>query len=550
MNGTQLIADILKQEGTEYLFCFPDNQIIDPCAEVGIRPMLARTERTVIAMADGYSRMTNGRKIGVAAVQHGPGAENSFGGVAQAFSDSTPLLFLPQQTGTHRLGQNPEFDSVVNYREITKWATRIQSPDRVASTLRRAYTYLRLGRPGPVLVETPRDLLALEITDESKLQYQPVNGARTAADPEGVRQAAALLMAAKRPVIHAGQGVLYAEATNELVELAELLSAPVMTTLPGKSGFPESHPLSLGSGGHSGPEALAQYLGEADLIFGIGTSMTSSLFAAPIPSGKRIIHSTIDDRDVNKDVIAECVLLGDAKLVLRQLIEAISGSAATSEQADKKEKLRSIERLVDLKRKTAEDWRPAFQSDEVPINPYRVIGELMDALDPFTTVITHDAGKPRDQLTPFWKSDVPRSFLGWGKSTHLGYGLGLALGAKLAAPEKTVVNVMGDCAIGMTGMDIETGVRLGIPILTIILNNSSMSYYEIPYPTASERYGFKYLSGNYYLMAQALGAWSARIDRPEDIKSALGSALAAMADGRPAVIEVISKEEPALQKPW
>lgn len=547
MNGTQLIANILQQEGTEYLFCFPDNQIIDPAAELGIRPMLARTERTVIAMADGYSRMTNGRKIGVAAVQHGPGAENSFGGVAQAFSDSTPLLFLPQHTGSHRIGQEPEFDSVANYKGITKWATRVQSPDRIASTMRRAYTYLRLGRPGPVLVETPRDIISMEIPNEHDRQYEPVMRTRSAADPEDVKRAAELLVSARRPVIHAGQGVLYAEASNELVELAELLSAPVMTTLPGKSAFPESHPLSLGAGGHAGPEVLAQYLDESDLIFGIGSSLTSSLFAAPIPTGKRIIHSTVDDRDVNKDAVAEIVLLGDAKLVLRQLIDEVSGTPGTIASNGHGA---GIDRLVELKQEVHERWLPAFQSDEVPINPYRVIGELMQTLDPANTVITHDAGKPRDQLSPFWKSDYPRGYLGWGKSTHLGYGLGLALGAKLAAPDKTVVNLMGDCAIGMTGMDIETGVRLRIPILTIILNNSSMSYYEIPYPTASERYGFKYLSGNYHLLAKALGAWSARIERADDIKPALRSALAAMADGCPAVLEVITKEEAALQKPW
>src|SRR5262245_10361385 len=429
MKTAAAIASMLQAEGVEYLFCFPVNALIDECARLGIRPIVARTERTLLNMADAYSRVSCGKKIGVAAVQHGPGSENAYAGVAQAFADGSPLLFLPGGNAAGRCDIAPHFDSVRSYQSVTKWAARVNAPGRAAGLMRRAFTLLRSGRPAPVLLEVPLDVSAAEA---EPLDYRPPSAVRTAADPAGVREAVRLLLRAKQPLIHAGQGVLWAEASPELQELAELTQTPVMTTLPGKSAFPENHPLSVGTGGYSGSSVAGHYLQQADLIFGVGCSFTTTIFGAPIPSGKTIIHLTNHEGDINKDVPADVAVLGDATLALRQLIEEAKGQGAR----------RAMSPAADIAARKAAwlaEWRPLLTSDETPLNPYRVIHDLMSVVDRTRTIITHDSGTPRDQLAPFWGTLIPRGFLGWGKSTQLGSSLGFAMGAKLAAPDQLVI---------------------------------------------------------------------------------------------------------------
>lgn len=226
MNGIDAIAHILKQEGVEYLFSYPSHPLIDAAAALGIRPIIARTEKTLINMTDGYSRATNGRRLGVCVVQAGPGIENAFGGIAQAYADSIPLLLLPGGPDQRRHGVPSEFDPITNYRHVTKWAARINFDDRIPELLRRAFTLLRNGQPGPVLLEIPRDIGVAQVDGVDA--YVPARAYRSAGDPQDVAAAVRLLLAAERPLLHAGHGVLWAEAWDELRELAELLGAPVL----------------------------------------------------------------------------------------------------------------------------------------------------------------------------------------------------------------------------------------------------------------------------------------------------------------------------------
>ncbi len=182
-------------------------------------------------------------------------------------------------------------------------------------------------------------------------------------------------------------------------------------------------------------------------------------------------------------------------------------------------------------------------SDEIPLNPYRVMGDFMKTVDPSAAIVTHDSGSPRDQLVPIYESVTPRGYIGWGHSTQLGFSLGAAMGAKLAAPEKLVANFMGDAAMGMVGMDIETAVREEIPILTLVLNNSAMGNYEKFIPKATQRYRTKFLSGNYCEVARALGAFAERIEKPAEIVPALQRAINTTRDGKPALLEFITREE-------
>ncbi len=279
-------------------------------------------------MADGYARVTNGQPPGVFAMQYGPGAENAFPGIATTFSDSVPVLFLPLGHAREQAQVFPSFHSSRTYASVTKQAEHILVPEQVPAAMRRAFSQLKNGRPGPVMVELPRDVLDLDIGSDT-LDHRPVRPTRAAPAPHDVEEAARMLLDASCPVILAGQGVLYAEASDELVRLAELLQSPVMTTVDGKSAFPEDHALALGSGGNGFTGHGAHFLyARADLILGIGTGLNRHpLTTPPLPAGVRIIHATNDTRDLHKSYATEVALLGDAKLVLAALADAVTRPA-------------------------------------------------------------------------------------------------------------------------------------------------------------------------------------------------------------------------------
>jgi thiamine pyrophosphate-dependent acetolactate synthase large subunit-like protein len=407
--------------------------------------------------------------------------------------------------------------------------------------MRRAYAALKNGRKGPVMVEVPRDLVDKE-TGFDNPDYRPMKPTRSRPDHYDVDAAAQRLVAAKCPLILAGQGVLYAEASAELVKLAELLQAPVMTTVDGKSAFPENHPLALGSGGNtfSGPARLFLYE-RADLILAIGTGLNRHpLTTPPLPKGVPVIHATNDTRDLHKTTETEVALLGDARLALEDLAlavrERLGGRLPNASPAAEI----AAERGAWLHR-----WEAKLNSKEAPITPYHVMSEFMRVVDPAGAIVTHDSGSPRDQLLPFYRATTPRGYLGWGKSHQLGTGLGLAMGAKVAAPDKFCVNFMGDAAFGMTGLDLETAVRCGIPSLTIVLNNNTMAI-EIPHMKLShDMHKSRDLGGNFSDLARSLGAWSERVADPNDVAAAILRARRATEDGRTCLLEFVTSAETA-----
>jgi acetolactate synthase I/II/III large subunit len=532
------IARILKIEGAEFLSAYPTTPVIDAAARAEIRPVLCRQERVGVGIADGYARVKNGKTLAVFCMQYGPGAENAFPGIATAYSDSTPMLLLPLGHQRDRAQVFPLFSSVRTYASVTKSVETIAAGSQVADVMRRAISLMRMGRPGPAMVEIPADVANEEVPDALIDAYRPVKVTSAGANARDVETAARVLREARRPVIHAGQGVLYAEASEDLLELAELLEAPVMTTMEGKSAFPEDHPLALGTGGPAVTGHTLHYLREADVVFGIGCSFTRHGMAASIPAGKMLIHATNDERDLNKSYVADHPLLGDARLVLRQFIEAVKsqGGRPTGREGVRAE-------LERVRAAWLGQWLPILGSGEVPMSPYRVIAEFIGAVDPREAIVTHDSGSPRDQLLPFYRAVSPRSYLGWGKSHALGTGLGLVIGAKLAAPDKFCVNFMGDAAFGMTGLDFETAVRCGIPILTVVLNNSAMAI-EIPHLVVShEKYGARDIGGRYADLGRAMGGWSERVERPEDIAGAFGRARTATENGQAALLEFITSQE-------
>ena len=537
MKGVDAIAEILKREGTEFIACYPAQPLIEASAIAGIRPIMCRQERMGMAIADGFSRTTNGKRIGVFCMQHGPGSENAFPGAAQAFSDNVPVLLIPGGEETQRAYISPGFSAMENYGPVTKWLAQINHVERIPELMRRAFYNLRSGKPGPVLLEVPRNIWTEEYPDE--LDYKPVKGNKSGPDPQDVKEVAQVLLRASSPVIHAGQGALYAEAWNELQELAELLQAPVMTTMPGKSGFPEDHPLSLGASAVSTTKPISHFLQKADVVFGVGCSFTRTNYGKTIPPGKVMIHSTNDPTDVNKDYLADYALIGDAKLVLQSLIDEIKECTSGIGNRNDRDVAPEVQAV---KEEWYQEWMPQLTSSEVPINPYRIIWDLMHNVDRANTIITHDAGSPRDQLVPFWQATAPRTYIGWGKSTQLGYGLGVTMGAKLAEPDKLCINIMGDAAIGMVGMDIETAVRSNLGILTIVFNNGAMAIERRTMPFATEKYGSVFLGGNYGEVAKALGGWAERVEQPDHFVPALKRAIEITKTGHPAMVECLTKE--------
>jgi thiamine pyrophosphate-dependent acetolactate synthase large subunit-like protein len=537
MKVVQAIAKAMKAEGVDVLFAYPVNPLIEAAAEEDIRTVIVRQERTGLHMADAYSRMSSGDKLGVFCMQHGPGAENAFGGVAQAFSESSPILVVPAGYPRRLAHYYPNFNSVQNMRHITKWAEPLTMGRAAPEVLRRAFFQLRNGRPGPVLIEVPVDVFGEDVPDD--WVYTPSFRARTGPDPDAVADAARVLAAAASPVIYAGQGVHYAKAWDELRALAEDWNIPVTTSIEGKSAFPEDHPLALGSGGRANPRPVKTFLAEADVILGIGCSFALTGFGVPMPRGKTIIHATLDPMDLNKDVAAAHGLIGDAKLTL----SALSQAMANLDKAPARARAQVPERIASLREAWLAEWRPKLENAAAPINPYRVVAELNRLVDPIKTVITHDAGSPRDQMTPFWRSIAPLTYIGWGKTTQLGSGLGFAMGAKLARPDHLCINVWGDAAIGFTGMDFETAVRERIPILSILFNNFSMAI-EIPImPISQRKYGATDISGHYADMAKAFGGHGERVTDPADIVEALKRGITATERGQPALVEFITDKE-------
>ncbi len=539
MNVMESVARILKLEGVDWISCFPSNELIEVVAREGIRPIMFRQERGAIMAADGYSRVSDRKKFGVIITQGGPGSENSMGGIAQAYADNVPILYLPAGPALGRYGVRPEFSPVRSYQSVSKRGEVITQPDQVASVMRRAFHALRNGPTGPVIVEIPEDIGGQEVPEETP-GYQPPGRSPQSPSASDVKDAVRLLLDAEKPVIWSGMGVLLSGATGELKELAELTQIPVYCTMPGKSSFDERHPLSLGSGSGATTLPARRWIQESDVLFAVGSSLTRTPYGQPIPEGKTIIHNVEGIDDINKDYSAAVGLPGDAKLTLQMMVEE---ARALIGEGGRKGRNQVTATIAELREQWLAEWKPLLESEEAPINTYRVICELDRTLDRENSIVTHDAGAPRDSIMPFYTATVPHSYIGWGKSTHLGYGIPLMIGAKLAKPDKFCLNFMGDGAFGMSGLDIETSVRARAPITTVVLNNGGMATYPGGYPTARERFGTTMMTGDYAKIAEGLGAVGITVTDPSDVAPSLMKARQLNADGATVLLDIHTNME-------
>ena len=534
------LVKVLKAEGVGFVSTFPTCHINNAVGEEGgLDLFMVRDERYAVAVADGYSRVMDGKGLGVCTVMGGnnaAGLQMAYGALAQAYEDSVPLLCLTEGAPLESAGRE-RFNIAAAFRSVTKWSGYVNRADRVPEYMRRAFTHLRTGRPSPVLLEVPRGLGEY---DDDLHPYRPVQGWRSMGDPGDVERAVKALRAARSPLLFAGAGLFSADACQELKTFAELAQLPVLTTLKAKSAFPEDHELSLGVRG----EPAERFLAKADLVFTVGVGLTPSGFMHGIPDAahKRIIQCTVDESDLNCDYAVDHAVVGDAKLVLEQLADELERQGAPRRDEG------LVEEIADARRVLMEKYGPFMESGERPVNPYRVYAEMMGALDPLNSVVTHESGNTRDQLSTVYVSRARHGFLGWGNVSTLGYGLGAAMGAKLAMPGRQVVGVTGDAGVGYQMGNWEVLVRYGMGVTTVHVNNDGFGGYgagfwgkgHSPYTYELTPSSVQSSAG----VAEALGMGAERVEDPDEVGPALKRALKANASGKPYLVEVICCKYP------
>jgi thiamine pyrophosphate-dependent acetolactate synthase large subunit-like protein len=534
------VARILKAEGIPWVSCYPTNHVNNALGEEGMRILMMGEERFAVAVADAYSRVTCGKRIGVCTVMsnlNAAGIQMAYGAIAQAWEDSSPLLVITEGVG-QGASRHTHFDIAEAFRSVTKWVGKIDRAELVPDYMRRAFTHLRSGRPGPVLLIVPRDLGEY---DEAQYPYVPVKGWRSAPDPDDVKAAVKALLAAKDPLLYVGEGVYYADATSELLQFAELAQVPVLTTLKAKGAFPENHPLSLGVRG----SLAAHFLHKCDLLFSIGSSLFPNRFshAVPEPGKKTIVQCTVDTLDINRSYETRLAVIGDAKLTLQALIdEFMKQSGGTRQKAGLFDEIGAARQTFQAK------FRPFMESNEKPINPYRVIGDLMKVLDPKNSFVTADSGNTRDQTSTVYEAQIPRGHLGWGNVSTLGFSLAGAIGAKLAYPDRQCVNITGDAGVCYMMGNFEAVARYGIGITTLHINNGGYSGYgpgfwgggHDPYTWKVSDHSSACMSA----MARAVGFHGEDVTEPSEVIPALKRAFDENAKGRPAFLEFICSHNP------
>ena len=544
MDVAEAIAASLVDEGVT-LAAGMGGQSIGPLMDavadrMEIALMYVRQERVAFDVCDGFARSSGNPAI--CFTDAGPAAANLMGGLVNSWGDSVPVMFFAGHNKHTEVASkySKELPFLDLFGPVSKWAALIDDPSKTSEVLRRGFMHLRTGRPGPVIVGLPVDVSQMDV---GNYNYQTVGSqrrARSGGDPAALKEAIELIANAERPYVYTGAGILQSEATDELVRFAELLSLPVGTTLNGKSGMPEDHPLSLGIGGFA--KALygslpATKLGrEADVILTIGCGFKHHATIGRPKDRVRHIQIDVDPTELNRDHLADVAILADAKIVLEQMCD-IAESVLPKERLVRTNS--RYDEIADLKAKWAEVSAQVLESEEVPINPFRVTNELIKLVDPANTILIHDAGTVRGSTCQHYVSTTPRGFLGFGVESAMGWSIGAAMGAKKANPEKLVVAVIGEEAMCETGLDIETSIRNDAPILVIVKNNRRKFDHDM---TESERLAYHRFhrgispSG----LATALGAGSYLVEEPGNIAEKLEAAIQEVQSGHSAVLEVMT----------
>ncbi|MAX58631.1 MAG: hypothetical protein CL755_07280 [Chloroflexi bacterium] len=535
------VARILKQEGVEWVSTFPVCHVNNALGQEGIPMVMMRDDRYAVALADAFSRINAGSKNGVCTFQGGvnaAGLQVAYAGMAQAYEDGSPVLCITDGVPIGAT-ENSQFDVTSSLKSVSKWYGYVDKPERLPEFMRRAFTMLRTGRPGPVVLAIPD---AGGLYDETADPYLPVKGWKSAPNPEDVARAIELLLSAQKPLIYAGEGVIYAGASAELTSFAELANTPVISTLKAKGAFPENNPLFVGVRG----DQVDEYLAKSDLILAVGSSLSPGRFSHGIPNAvnKTIIHCTVDELHVNKSYPTAVALIGDARFALQALEKELSDKTSGNGRAPG-----SVAAEVTSSRDSAMvQYREAMASTDTPINPYRVYAGLMDVLDPLNSFVTHESGNTRDQLSTVYDTLVPRGFLGWGNVSSLGFSLAATIAAKISFPQKHCVAVTGEAGLGYMMGNLEVPLRQKLGITVAHVSNGGFAGYGPGFwGDGHDPFTHKVLGNDEVDMSQVIGALgyhTERVTEPSEVGPALKRAMAANDANQPAYIEFICSQYP------
>jgi len=534
MSGAEAFVECLHRERVEVIFGIPGGALLpiyDELYDSDIRHILVRHEQAAAHAADGYARATG--KVGICMATSGPGATNLVTGIANAYMDSVPMVAFTGQVPTSMIGNDAFQEANITgiTLPITKHNYLVKDAKMLPNIMREAFYIASTGRPGPVLVDLPKDVQTEEIKFEYpnniKLRgYRPTSKGH----PLQIKRAAKAIMEAERPIIYAGGGVVISGAHTELRSLAETIMAPVTTTLLGIGTFPETHPLSLGMVGMHGAKYANYAMTESDLIIAVGARFDDRVTGRldSFAPNAKVIHIDIDPAEISKNVAAHIPIVGDAKNILKELIKEIK----------RKPKSKWLEKI--------EKWKKEFPLEydrkSKELKPQYVVEQIYDMCP--DAIIATEVGQNQMWAAQYFKFTRPRTFISSGGLGTMGYGFPAAIGAKVGCPDKTVIDIAGDGSFLMNSQELATAVINDIPVKVAILNNKFLGmvrqWQELFY---GKRYSATRLdtSPDFPKLAEAYGALGIKVTKPGEVRSAIKEALDS---DKPAVIDFqIAPEE-------
>ena len=525
LTGAQILMEVLKEEGVDSIFGYPGGAIIDiydELAKTDIHHILVRHEQAAVHAADGYARASG--RVGVCLVTSGPGVTNTVTGIASAYMDSVPLVILSGQVPTALIGNDAfqEVDIVGITRPCTKHNYLVMSIEDLAATVKEAFYLARSGRPGPILVDIPKDITK-ETSEYSAGKAVKLKSYNPTYNPnmKQLKKIVTLIQSSERPMIFAGGGVILSKASRELTELARKTRIPVTTSLMGLGAFPETDPLSLGMIGMHGTYRANLCTSACDLMIAIGVRFDDRVTGRTdaFASQSQIVHIDIDPTSIRKNIPVTIPVVGDCKISLEHLNQLIAQVELGN---------------LDEKRKPWFDqiqaWKStnslAYEQKEV-IKPQYVVEKLYE-LTKGQAIITTEVGQNQMWAAQYYQFDQPNHFITSGGLGAMGFGLPAAIGAQVAFPDKTVVDIAGDSSIQMNIQEMATAVQSGLPVKIVILNNGYMGMVR---QWQELFYGKRYVSTcmdcapDFVKLAEAYGAVGLRATKPEEVESVLAEGL-------------------------
>ncbi len=529
MRGARIVCEALIKEGVDTIFGYPGGAVLHIYDELWrvqdrLKHVLCRHEQGVVHMAEGYAKATG--KVGVALVTSGPGATNSVTGIANAFMDSTPLVVISGQVPRKVIGSDAfqEADTVGITRPCTKYNYLVKDVRDLAEIIKEAFYIASTGRPGPVLVDIPKDVTA-ENTPFFYPEHVRLRGYRpnSRGDVIEVERAVDKMCNAQRPILYVGGGVIHSNGSEELLELAEILSLPVTPTLMGLGCFPSGHPLSLGMLGMHGTYWANMAISESDLIVAIGVRFDDRVTGAlnKFAPHAEVVHVDVDPSSINKNRRVEVPIAGDAKTVTQQMLDLLPEEACAS----------SAERLAPWW-KQIDEWKQhaplTFQNSDQVIMPQHLIQELY-RLTNGDAIVSTDVGQHQMWLAQYYPFNGPRQSITSGGLGTMGFGFPAALGAQIAYPGRQVIAFVGDGGFQMTAQELATAVQYKTNVKIVVMNNNYLGmvrqWQDLLYDRAYSHVNMEWLP-DFVKLAEAYGATGLRATRPDQLKGVLERGLA------------------------